>query len=77
MTVDDLRVRVHRGEDGMYWAKVHDLPGAFASGETLPELIEAVEEAISLYLADDAGPAPAVEVTSLGVAVFRDREGPG
>lgn len=65
----ELRVNVHRGEDGMYWAEVHDLPGAFASGETIPELVEAVEEAVSLYLAEPDQPLPDVQVTSFGIAV--------
>ena len=42
--------RVHE-EDGSLWAEVLDLPGCFASGETLDELREALEEAVALYLA--------------------------
>ncbi|MBK5229845.1 MAG: type II toxin-antitoxin system HicB family antitoxin [Thermoleophilia bacterium] len=44
-------VKVHE-EDGSYWAEVLDLPGCFASGQTLDELREALGEAIGLYLAD-------------------------
>lgn len=46
-------VRVHHEEDDTLWAEVIDLPGCFASGHTLDELKEALEEAISLYLTDD------------------------
>ena len=47
-------VTVHDGEDdGMLWAEVNELPGCFASGETLDQLREALEEAISLYVTDD------------------------
>ena len=44
-------------EDEMSWAVIAELPGLHASGETLDELREALEEAISLYLTDepDAG----------------------
>jgi len=42
-----------RQEDGTYWATVDELPGVFASGETLDELKEAVSEAITLALSDD------------------------
>lgn len=44
--------KVHR-EDGSLWAEVLDLPGCFASGESLDELREALEEAVLLYLAGD------------------------
>jgi predicted RNase H-like HicB family nuclease len=50
---NDVRMfRVHyrdEGPDG-WWAEVEDLPGCFASGDTLEELEEALIEAISLYL---------------------------
>lgn len=41
-----------RIEDGCYWADVPDLPGCFASGDTLDELFEALREGIELYLSD-------------------------
>ncbi len=48
----ELTIRVHE-EDGSYWAEVVELPGCFASGSTLDELREALEEAIVMYLEDD------------------------
>ncbi len=39
-------------EDGMLWAEVVDLPGTFASGEDMDELLEAVVEAIRLVEPD-------------------------
>jgi predicted RNase H-like HicB family nuclease len=42
-----------RIEDGSYWARVEALPGCFASGDTLDELFESLEEGIALYLADE------------------------
>jgi len=47
-----LHVDVHH-EDGSYWAEVRELPGCFASGQTVAELIESVEEAVALYLAPE------------------------
>ena len=44
----ELTARVHL-EDGTYWAEVVELPGCFASGLTLDELREALEEAIVLF----------------------------
>ncbi|HVE69629.1 MAG TPA: type II toxin-antitoxin system HicB family antitoxin [Solirubrobacteraceae bacterium] len=50
----ELTVRVHEGDDGWLWAEVRELPGCFASGRTLDELREALEESISLSMTDDA-----------------------
>ena len=36
--------------DGMLWAKVEELPGCFASGSDMDELLEAAAEAIGMYL---------------------------
>ena len=41
-------VTVHR-ERTDYWAEVDELPGCFASGDSLADLKEAVAEAIELY----------------------------
>lgn len=49
---DPRQVTVHihdDGEDGL-WAKVVELPGCYASGDSMEELHEALEEAIGLYL---------------------------
>jgi predicted RNase H-like HicB family nuclease len=53
MTTVEYIVRVHQEDDGSFWAEVLDLPGCFASGDTLDELRAALQEAISLYVADD------------------------
>jgi predicted RNase H-like HicB family nuclease len=47
----DLKVQVRKEGPG-YWADVVELPGCFASGDTLEELREAIGEAIGLYLWD-------------------------
>jgi predicted RNase H-like HicB family nuclease len=52
----ELTVRVHF-EDGAYWVEVVELPGCFASGETLDELKDALDEAIAMYLEDDSASA--------------------
>jgi predicted RNase H-like HicB family nuclease len=49
----ELTVRVHSEDDGSYWAEVQELPGCFASGDTFDELLEALSEAVSLYLTDN------------------------
>jgi predicted RNase H-like HicB family nuclease len=47
----DLKVEIRREGPG-YWAHVVELPGCFASGDSLEELREALGEAIGLYLWD-------------------------
>lgn len=48
--IRQLGVAVHYG-DGQIWAEVEDMPGCFAAGRDMDELKEALEEAISMYLA--------------------------
>lgn len=50
----ELTVNVHF-EDGSYWAEVPELPGCFASGDTLDELFSSAREGIRLYLAEERG----------------------
>jgi predicted RNase H-like HicB family nuclease len=47
----ELTVAVH-SEGGSYWSEVRELPGCFASGRTLAELGEALEEAVAMCLDD-------------------------
>jgi len=51
----ELTANIHL-EDGSYWADVPELPGCFASGETLDELFSSLREGIQLYLEEDEGP---------------------
>ena len=51
----NVHVRV-RFEDQAFWATVDEYPGVFATGDTLDELRESLEEGISLVL---AAPLPA------------------
>lgn len=44
------RVIIERDEDGMYVAKVPDLPGCATEGKNRKELIKNVKEAIQAYL---------------------------
>jgi predicted RNase H-like HicB family nuclease len=62
----EFTVVVHH-EDGGVWAEVKDLPGCFASGDTMEELREALDEAIGLYLSDDAQQVTAQAVDPLPI----------
>jgi predicted RNase H-like HicB family nuclease len=46
-----LEVEVHRSAPG-YWATASELPGCSATDETLDELVDAVHEAVSLYVGE-------------------------
>jgi predicted RNase H-like HicB family nuclease len=48
----ELTARIHI-EDGSYWADVAELPGCFASDETLDELFASLREGVALYLAGE------------------------
>ena len=51
MSTISYTVIVHEEEDGGYWAEVEELPGCFASGETLDELELDVKGAIEQHTA--------------------------
>jgi predicted RNase H-like HicB family nuclease len=63
----ELTVRVHE-EDGSYWAEVVELPGCFASGETLDELRVALGEAIKLHRDEPLDAKPFLRVDELKVS---------
>jgi predicted RNase H-like HicB family nuclease len=48
----ELTARIHI-EDGSYWADIPELPGCFASGDTLDELFKSLQEGVALYLAEE------------------------
>lgn len=54
-----LKVRIHKAEEGGYWAEVPAIPGCATQGETFEELLtniyEAVEGCLSVDLEEDAG----------------------
>jgi predicted RNase H-like HicB family nuclease len=71
-----LHVNVHQ-EDGSYWAEVQELPGCFAAGDTVAELIESIEAAVALYLAPpDVEEAPPVAIELAGFDLSLESEKP-
>ena len=66
----EYTVVVHEEADSL-WAEVPALPGCFASGQTLDELREAVEEAIALCRSEDAGRNEEVRTGRMRVGEIR------
>lgn len=62
-----LTAQIHH-EDGAYWADVPDLPGVFATGETLDELFDSLREGVSLVLEEDAA-SDAVRVDGAVISI--------
>ena len=60
----ELTVRVHE-EDGAYWAEVLELPGCFASGDTLDELRCALDEAVRLHRDEPLDGTPVLRINEL------------
>ena len=62
MRQTEIQAVVHE-EDGSFWAEVSSCPGLLASGQTLDELAEALQEVWLLYhdlepVEDADGPSP-------------------
>ena len=68
----ELTANIHR-EDGSYWADVSELPGCFASGDSLDELFDSLREGIRLYLeGDSTSTDPPGSPLQVKVAVLSD-----
>lgn len=59
----ELKANIHR-EDGSYWADVSELPGCFASGDSLDELLKSLIEGVQLYLGEDQAAADGLQLVS-------------
>jgi predicted RNase H-like HicB family nuclease len=61
----ELSAEIHR-EEGAYWANVPEVPGVFAAGDSLEELVESLREGMALSLGVDL---PALRVTSAKLSI--------
>ena len=64
-------VVIHEEPTGGYWAEVPALPGCYSQGETVPELLENIREAIAgvLEVMQEQGERPEANIQILDVAV--------
>ncbi len=56
---------IHRAEEGGYWAEVPSLPGCFAQGETVDDVLADMQDAVESHVAalkDDGQPVPVDDV---------------
>lgn len=67
----NFAVVIHEEPEGGYWAEVPALPGCYTQGDTMPELLDNVREAIAgvLDVMRDQGREPESNVQILDVAV--------
>jgi predicted RNase H-like HicB family nuclease len=52
-----ITIRLTTEDDGSMWATVDELPGVFATGDSLEEVQECLTEAIALYLTPEDQPS--------------------
>jgi predicted RNase H-like HicB family nuclease len=69
--VNKYSVVIHEDSEGGYWAEVPALPGCYSQGETLPELMDNVREAIAgvVEVMREQGRQPEANIQILDVAV--------
>ena len=67
----NFAVVIHEEPEGGYWAEVPALPGCYTQGDTMPELLENVRDAIAgvLDVMREQGREPESNVQILDVAV--------
>lgn len=67
----EYTARIHQ-QDRTSWAAVLELPGVFASGDIVDELLDGLQEAVALYLGD--GENSATESSELRLAFTARRD---
>ncbi|MBK7929154.1 MAG: type II toxin-antitoxin system HicB family antitoxin [Bryobacterales bacterium] len=67
----NFAVVIHEEPEGGYWAEVPALPGCYTQGDTMPELLDNVRDAIAgvLDVMREQGREPESNVQILDVAV--------
>lgn len=70
-TVTKFAVVIHEEPQGGFWAEVPALPGCYSQGDSVPELMENVREAIAgvLEVLREQGRQPESNIQILDVAV--------
>jgi predicted RNase H-like HicB family nuclease len=69
--VTNYAIVIHEEPEGGFWAEVPALPGCYSQGETVPELLENVREAIAgvVEVLREQGRQPESNIRILDIAV--------
>ncbi|MBL8066169.1 MAG: type II toxin-antitoxin system HicB family antitoxin [Chthonomonadaceae bacterium] len=62
-----LKVVVHEDATGGYWAEVPALPGCATQGQSIPELMERVKEAVEGWLQVEQADLPEGQIYEIAV----------
>ena len=64
-------VVIHEEAEGGFWAEVPALPGCYSQGDTVPELMDNIREAIAgvLEVMQEQGRQPEANIQILDIAV--------
>ena len=64
-------VVIHEDAGGGFWAEVPALPGCYSQGDSVPELMDNIREAIAgvLEVMEEQGTSPEANIQILDVAV--------
>ena len=63
--VRNFTVLIEQDEDGIYVAKVPDIPGCYTQGKTIPQVVERIREAIQVCLESDKEERPQMKFIGL------------
>ena len=64
-----LKVRIHKAEEGGYWAEVPAIPGCATQGNTFEELLTNIYEAVEGCLSVDLDEKPGDDYEIFEIAV--------
>jgi predicted RNase H-like HicB family nuclease len=69
--VQNYAVVIHEEAEGGFWGEVPALPGCYSQGESVPELMENLREAIAgvLEVMEEQGRRPEANIQILDIAV--------
>ncbi|HUE02805.1 MAG TPA: type II toxin-antitoxin system HicB family antitoxin [Bryobacteraceae bacterium] len=69
--MQNYAVVIHEEAEGGFWGEVPALPGCYSQGESVPELMENLREAIAgvLEVMEEQGRRPEANIQILDIAV--------
>lgn len=65
----NIKILIHKAEEGGFWAEAPSLPGCVSQGETKDEVLANIQEAIELWLETDIETDLPQETESMEIVV--------